>query len=85
MWDDEDDPKGYVQHVIDTATLDDIEDVMYNWNNPVAPSNSGEVLQITFGWTRTGRHLGVLWKVVNKDNPPLLRVVTAYDTPPKGG
>ncbi len=36
-----------------------------------------------FGWTSTGRHLAVVYELVD-DDPLTLRPVTAYDVPPPG-
>jgi hypothetical protein len=40
-------------------------------------------LPTAFGWTSTGRHLAVVYEVVD-DDPLMLRPVTAYDVPPPG-
>ena len=38
-------------------------------------------LPTAFGWTSTGRHLAVVYEMVD-DDPLTLRPVTAYDVPP---
>jgi hypothetical protein len=38
-------------------------------------------LPTAFGWTSTGRHLAVVYELVD-DDPLTLRPVTAYDVPP---
>ena len=38
-------------------------------------------LPTAFGWTSTGRHLAVVFEVVD-DDPLTLRPVTVYDAPP---
>jgi hypothetical protein len=46
-----------------------------------ASNTSG--LPTAFGWTSTGRHLAVVYEIVDED-PLSLRPVTAYETPPPG-
>ena len=61
VWDLEDDPDGnYVHIVIEHGiTQDEVEEVVGNPRNPtVASDSSGRPL--TFGWTSSGRHLGVV-------------------------
>jgi hypothetical protein len=66
-----------VEHGVDQ---DEVGDVIGNPNNLTAESaSSGR--PVTFGWTRTGRHLAVVWELVS-DDPYTIKPVTAYDTPP---
>ena len=67
-----------VEHAV---TQDEVDDVVSNPRNPTAESDSSG-RPITFGWTSTGRHIAVVWEVVC-DDPKMIRVRTAYDTPPK--
>jgi hypothetical protein len=40
-------------------------------------------LPTAFGWTSTGRHLAVVYELVD-DDPLTLRPLPAYDVPPPG-
>jgi hypothetical protein len=82
VWDLEDDPDGNVQHIGENdLTIDEVEDVLLDPDNQdVISRSSGR--PITFGWTSTDRHIAVVWEIANKD-PRMIRVVTAYETPPK--
>ncbi len=81
-WDLEDDPDGNVQHIAENGlSIDEVEDVLLNPGNEVGITRSTG-RPITFGWTSTGRHIGVVWEVVD-DDPRAIRVRTAYKTPPK--
>jgi hypothetical protein len=82
IWDVEDDPDGNYVHIViqGAVTQDEVDDVVCNPTNPTTTSDSTG-RPITFGWTRTGRHLAVVWEQVT-DDPYTIKPVTAYDTPP---
>ena len=54
--------------------------MLLDWQNPRAVSRSSG-LPTAFGWTSTGRHLAVVYELVD-DDPLTLRPVTAYEAPP---
>ena len=83
IWDDDNDPEGNVRHIAEhDLTADEVEDVLLDPGNPVEISRlSGR--PITFGWTSTGRHIAVIWEVVN-DDPKLVMVRTSYECEPRG-
>jgi hypothetical protein len=85
LWDLEDDPDGnYVHIVVDHGVSpDDVDDIVSDPNNPTVDSDSSG-RPVTFGWTRTGRHLAVVWEFVS-DDPYTIMPVTAYDAPPPSG
>jgi hypothetical protein len=60
-----------------------VDDVVGDPANPTVDSDSSG-RPVTFGWTRTGRHLAVVWEFVS-DDPYTIKPVTAYDTPPPSG
>ncbi len=84
VWDAEDDPDGNIQHIAEhDLTVDEVESVLLNPENSTLVSRSSG-RPITFGWTFTERHIGVIWETVN-DNPRMIRVRTAYEVEPRKG
>lgn len=84
IWDLEDDPEGNVQHLREhDVTIEEAEDVLLARDSSRASSRTSG-LPTAFGWTRTGRHLAVVYELVD-DDPLTLRPVTAYDVPPPAG
>jgi uncharacterized DUF497 family protein len=80
-WDLEDDEDGNVQHLREhDVTLEEAEEVLLNPQSSRAVSRTSG-LPTVFGWTSTGRHLAVVYELVNED-PLTFRPVTAYDVPP---
>lgn len=81
IWDLEDDPTGNVQHLREhDVTPEEAEEVLLDRSSSRAVSNTSG-LPTAFGWTSTGRHLAVVYELVD-ENPLTLRPVTAYDVPP---
>jgi hypothetical protein len=77
-WDMDDDPDGNVQHIaLNGITVEEVEEVLLNENNPVGESRSSG-RPITFGKTATGRRIAVVWEQA-LDNPLVIRPVTAYE------
>jgi hypothetical protein len=77
-WDMDDDPDGNVQHIaLNGITVEEVEEVLLNENNPVGESRSSG-RPITFGKTVTGRRIAVVWEQA-LDNPLVIRPVTAYE------
>jgi uncharacterized DUF497 family protein len=83
LWDLEDDADGNVQHLREhDVTIDEAEEVLLDPQSSRATSRTSG-LPTAFGWTSTGRHLAVVYELVD-DDPLTLRPVTAYDVPPPG-
>jgi hypothetical protein len=83
LWDLEDDPDGNVQHLRQhDVSIEESEEILLDPHSSRAVSRSSG-LPTAFGWTSTGRHLAVVYEVVDND-PLTLRPVTAYDVPPPG-
>ena len=81
IWDLPDEPDGNVQHLLEHGVMtDEAEEVLLDPDSSRAVSRSSG-LPTAFGWTSTGRHLAVVYELVDED-PLTLRPVTAYDTPP---
>jgi hypothetical protein len=59
-WDMEDDPMGNVQHIAANGiTMEEVEEVVLNENNPVSESGSSG-RPMTFGETSTGKQIAVV-------------------------
>jgi len=84
VWDMPDDPDGNVAHIAEHGiTQDEVEEILGDPSNPTVRSRStGRPL--TFGWTNSGRYLGVVWEHV-WDDPRMVKPVTAFDAQPPGG
>lgn len=81
IWDLADDPEGNVQHIQEhDITIEEAEEVLLDERSSRAVSRSSG-LPTVFGWTSTGRHIAVVYELVD-DDPLTLRPVTAYETPP---
>jgi hypothetical protein len=82
IWDLEDDPDGNYVHIVVEHDIspDEIWDVVSNSHNKTVPSDSSG-RPATFGWTRTGRHIIVIWEKV-EDEPWTIKPVTAYEVQP---
>ena len=82
IWDLEDDADGNYVHIVveHGISQDEVWDVVSDPNNRTVPSDSSG-RPSTFGWTRTGRHIIVVWEHV-ADDPRTIKPVTAYETPP---
>jgi uncharacterized DUF497 family protein len=84
IWDLEEDPEGNVQHIAEHGiTIEEAEKVVRNhFEAAVASQSSGR--PTVFGWTSSGKHLAVIFDVVN-DEVPQVYVVTAFEASPPGG
>ena len=81
IWDLEDDSDGNVQHLREhDVTIEEAEEVLLNPHSSRAVSRTSG-LPTVFGWISTGRHLAVVYELVDED-PLTLRPITAYDVPP---
>jgi len=77
-WDLEDDPLGNVHHIVEHGlTIEEVEEVLLNEDNPVGKSRSSG-RPITSGMTTTGKQIVVIWEEA-LDNPLIIRPVTAYE------
>src|SRR5712691_1617641 len=82
IWDLEDDADGNYVHIVveHGVSQDEVWEVVSNPHNDTVPSDSSG-RPCTFGYTRNGRYLVVVWEHVEED-PRTIRPVTAYDVPP---
>lgn len=81
IWDLEDEPGGNVQHLREhDVTTEEAEEVLLDPQSSRAVSRTSG-LPTAFGWTSTGRHLAVVYELVD-DDPLTFRPVTAYEVPP---
>ena len=82
VWDLEDDPDGNVWHIGENdLTVEEVEDVILDPHKKDDISRSSG-RPIIFGWTSTGRHIAVIWEVINED-PRMIQVRTAYEVEPR--
>jgi hypothetical protein len=82
IWDDC--PGGNVEHVAEHGlTPEEVDSVLSDPTNPVTTSHSSGY-PATFGWTHTGRHVIVVWELV-EDDPRTVYPITAYEVPEQGG
>jgi hypothetical protein len=84
-WDDADDPRGNVQHILGPGevTLEEVEEVIADHQGPIETSRSSGN-SIIIGWTSTGKHIAVVFSL--EDTPDLVAItpVTAYPVPEYG-
>jgi uncharacterized DUF497 family protein len=79
-WDQPNDANGNLQHIArHRVTAEEAEQIVRNTNNETVRSDSS-TYPITFGRTKTGKYLAVIWFAVGSD-PEVVRVVTAYPVP----
>ncbi len=82
IWDLDDDPTGNVQHIArNGVTKDEVEEVLDGHYHEYFFSREEPYNAITFGETTTGKHLAVLFEVVDPV-PPTVRPITAFEAPP---
>jgi uncharacterized DUF497 family protein len=81
IWDLDEDSEGNVQHIAEhgIATEEAEEIVRNHYEAAVASQTSGR--PTVFGWTSTGKHLAVIFEVVDEEVPQVY-VVTAFEAPP---
>ena len=78
VWDLDDDPDGNVQHIAENGlTPDEVDEVLLTVDEIGASASFG--LPIVFGFTSTGKHIGVVFQVI-EEAPLAVRVVTAFET-----
>ena len=77
IWDLDDDPDGNVQHCDEHGiTKEEVEEVFQSFDDEDVSSSSGR--PVVFGDTSAGRHLMVVYEVVDEDT---VYPVTAYEVP----
>jgi uncharacterized DUF497 family protein len=79
IWDLDDDPDGNVAHIAEHGiSVEEVEQVLYNRKSTSAINRNPSGNQLTFGLTKSGRYLAVVWEYVCED-PLTMYPVTAYD------
>jgi hypothetical protein len=77
IWDLDDDPKGNVQHCADNGvTKEEVEEVLASISDIDVSRSSGR--PVVFGDTTAGRHLMVVYEVVDADT---IYPITAFEVP----
>ena len=85
VWDDEDDPRGNVQHILGPGevTIEEVDEVLNDHEGPFdSRDSSGN--PIVFGWTSTGKHIAVIFAFEQDPDLIIVRPITAYPTPEYG-
>jgi uncharacterized DUF497 family protein len=82
-WDDEDNPRGNVQHIAANGlTIDEIEQVLHDpANRPTMSRSTGR--PAVFGATATGKDILVVYEVLETEPVIVIRPVTAYEPIPE--
>jgi uncharacterized DUF497 family protein len=81
IWDLEENPEGNVQHIAEHGvTVAEAEQVVRDQYGAALATRSS-TRPTVFGWTLTGKYLGVVFEVVDKAGPQVY-VVTAFEAPP---
>ena len=82
-WDDEDDPRGNVQHIAANGlTIEEVEQVLYDpANRPTISRSSGR--PAVFGETATGKEVLVVYEVLETEPVTVIRPITAYEHLPE--
>ena len=80
VWDLLDEALGNVRHIAQHGIApEEVEEVLFGSDSETVTSkSSGE--RLTFGYTSTGRYLGVVWEHV-MDDPLTMRPITAFEAP----
>ena len=79
IWDNQ--PGGNVEHIgLNGLTPDEVDDVLLN---PAIPEDRSRTTgrPCKFGWTNAGKHIIVIWEVIN-DDPLVILPVTAFEVSP---
>lgn len=81
IWDLEGEPDGNVQHIAEhgVTPAEAEEIVQAHFEAAVESRSTGR--PTVFGWTGTGRYLGVVFEVVDEKMPQVY-VITAFEAPP---
>jgi uncharacterized DUF497 family protein len=83
-WDEEDDPRGNVQHIADNGlSWNEVEDVLYDPRNRRVRSRSSSRPAV-IGETSTGKTVIVVYERHNDAAHVVIRPVTAYEIEPGG-
>lgn len=80
VWDLDDDPNGNVRHCAEHGvTKEEVEEVFATPVDVDLSRSTG--LPVVFGETRSGRHLMVVFELIDADT---VYPITAYDVPRRG-
>jgi len=81
IWDEPGDNPDNVAHIAEHGlTPEEVEEVLLDDANPEAVSRSSG-RPCKFGWTSTGKHIVVVFEVIDRD-PLMVYPVSAYEVEP---
>jgi uncharacterized DUF497 family protein len=78
-WDEEDDPRGNVQHIAANGlTIEEVEHVLHDHaNRPIVSRSTGR--PAVLGATATGKDILVVYEVLETEPVIVIRPITAYE------
>jgi hypothetical protein len=84
-WDDEDDPQGNTWHIIGPGevTVEEVEEALYAHSGATEESD-GSGNRIIFGWTKSGKHIAVVFRFEPDRDLIIVIPITAYPAPEYG-
>jgi hypothetical protein len=84
-WDDENDPRGHVQHIgANGLTIEEVEQVLHDpANRPTHSRSTGR--PAVFGATATGEDIFVVSEVLETEPVIVIQPITAYEPMPERG
>lgn len=82
-WDDEDDPRGNVQHIAANGlSIEEVEQALLDpANRPIVSRSTGRTA--VFGMTATGKVIFVVYEVIQTKPVIVIRPITAYEPVPE--
>ena len=81
-WDDQDDPRGNVQHIAANAlSIEEVEQVLQDpANRPTISRSTGR--PAVFGTTANGKDIFVAYEILETEPVIVIRPITAYEPTP---
>jgi uncharacterized DUF497 family protein len=79
-WDEPDDVNGNVMHIAEHGlTPDEVDSVLADDEHAVFDVSASSGRPMAFGTTNTGRFIAVVFEVLHRDDPFIIRPITAYE------
>lgn len=81
FWDLPEEEGGNTAHVAEHGLTPDGVDVVIRDTDLSVETSHSSGRPCKFGWTETGKHIIVIWEIVDED-PLTIYPITAYEVPP---